>query len=435
MSSFFTYAERISLQKFLAEGLSFKEISRRLDKHPTTISREVRSKLSQVTTGRPGYSYNPCKNRKTCKRKDVCGRSCIHQSYYKCSLCIECHSHCDDFVEEICINRLKVPYVCNGCSMIGKCTLMKNIYDAEHAQYKAHEVISSSRSGLCTSEDEIASINKLISPLIKKGQSLHQIYESHKDEIMCSEKTLYNYVDANLFDVSHGDFPRKSRLRPRKQKKEYKVDKGCRLGRSYQDLQQYLSEHPDTSIVQMDSVIGSVGGKCLLTIHFVESSLMLAFLRDANTSQSVIDIFNTIQDKIGVEYFKEIFPLIVTDNGSEFSNPTGIECDTLTGESRTRVYYCDAGSPYQKGAIEVNHELIRRVLTDVDGRNRSFNKLTQSDIDIMMNHINSYKRKKLNNRSPYEAFSFYHNKEVLDLLGCSEVAADDITLRPELLGI
>ena len=162
MSSFFTYAERISLQKFLAEGLSFKEISRRLDKHPTTISREVRSKLSQVTTGRPGYSYNPCKNRKTCKRKDVCGRSCIHQSYYKCSLCIECHSHCDDFVEEICINRLKVPYVCNGCSMIGKCTLMKNIYDAEHAQYKAHEVISSSRSGLCTSEDEMPGCRSIL---------------------------------------------------------------------------------------------------------------------------------------------------------------------------------------------------------------------------------------------------------------------------------
>ena len=105
----------------------------------------------------------------------------------------------------------------------------------------------------------------------------------------------------------------------------------------------------------------------------------------------------------------------------------------MTGEIRTRVYYCDAGSPYQKGAIEVNHELIRRVLTDVDGRNRSFNKLTQSDIDIMMNHINSYKRKKLNNRSPYEAFSFYYGEDVLKKLACHPVAADDIVLKPRLL--
>lgn len=69
---------------------------------------------------------------------------------------------------------------------------MKNIYDAEHAQYKAHDVISQSRSGLCTSEDEIGRLSALISPLVRRGQSLHQIYITHQDEIMCSEKTLYN---------------------------------------------------------------------------------------------------------------------------------------------------------------------------------------------------------------------------------------------------
>ena len=49
------------------------------------------------------------------------------------------------------------------------------------------------------------------------------------------------------------------------------------------------------------------------------------------------------------------------------------------------------GCPYQKGAIEVNHELIRRVLT----KGSSFDNLTQEDVTRMMNHINSYKRKKL----------------------------------------
>lgn len=252
---------------------------------------------------------------------------------------------------------------------------------------------------------------------------------------MCSEKTLYNYLDAGLFDVKNGDLSRKSRLRPRKQKKEYKVDKGCRIGRNYQDFQEYLEKNPYTSIVQMDSVIGSVGGKCLLTIHFVESSLMLAYLRDANTSQSVLDIFDGLQEKLGMSLFQRLFPLILTDNGSEFLNLMAIECDRETGEIRTRIFYCDAGKPYQKGAIEVNHELIRRVLTDVNGRNRSFNNLTQEDVTLMMDHINSYKRKKLNDRSPYETFSFYHGEEVLEKLGCSKVPADDILLKPELLGM
>ena len=100
---------------------------------------------------------------------------------------------------------------------------------------------------------------------------------------------------------------------------------------------------------------------------------------------------------------------------------------------RSRVFYCDAGSPYQKGSIEVNHELIRRVLEGKDGRNRSFNDLTQEDVTLMMNHINSYKRKKLNDRSPYETFSFCYGEEVLQKLGCSSVPPDEVTLKPSLL--
>ena len=34
-----------------------------------------------------------------------------------------------------------------------------------------------------------------------------------------------------------------------------------------------------------------------------------------------------------------------------------------------------------------------------------------------MSHINSYKQEKLNNRSPYEVFSFYYGEDVLKKLG------------------
>ena len=298
---------------------------------------------------------------------------------------------------------------------------------------KAHEKISSSRSGLCVSEAEVARLNQIISPLVAQGQSVNQIYINHQDELMCSEKTIYNYIDACLFDVRNIDLPRKVRFRERYKKPEFKVDKGCRVGRSYKDFEAFLEKHPDTAVVQMDSVIGSKGGKCLLTIHFVESSLMLAFLREANTSQSVIDIFNGLERVLGPESFEELFPVILTDNGSEFSNPKAIEQreKVFRGISyrRTNVFYCDAGCPYQKGAIEVNHELIRRILP----KGTDFNGLTQTDITLMMDHINSYKRKKLNNRSPYETFSFYHGEDILKKLGCHPVPASDILLRPVLL--
>lgn len=428
MSKFFTYEERLELQKYLKESLSFKEISRRMAKNPTTISREIRKYSSEVATGYSGYSFNACKNRFNCRAKSVCGKNCTRKITY-CKVCQSCNDNCKDFILEICTARFRVPYVCNGCETLGKCTLLKSIYDAEHAHIKAHETISQSRSGLCVSEDEIDRLNKIISPLIKNGQSIHQIYVNNADELMCSEKTIYNYIDACLFDVRNIDLPRKVKFRERYKKPEFKVDKGCRIGRNYEAFGSFVDKNTDISVVQMDSVIGTKGGKCLLTIHFVETSFMLAFLRESNTSKSVINIFNYLDKILGKELFNQLFPVILTDNGSEFSNPKAIEYRETFPALRTHVFYCDAGSPYQKGAIEVNHGLIRRVLPKVS----SFNHLTQEDINLMMNHINSYKRKKLNNRSPYETFSFYHGEKVLNKLGCSPVAAGNIMIKPTLL--
>jgi IS30 family transposase len=193
----------------------------------------------------------------------------------------------------------------------------------------------------------------------------------------CSEKTLYNYIDAALFDVRNIDLPRKVKYRPRYKKPEFKVDRGCRLARSYEDFKNYMEQHPDIPVVEMDSVIGSKGGKVLLTIHFVDTSLMLAFLRDSNTSQSVTHLLDAIFRILGRECFQKLFPVILTDNGSEFSNPKAIEYGPEQKDLlRTQVFYCDPSSPYQKGSIEVNHELIRRILP----KGTSFDDLTQKDI-------------------------------------------------------
>lgn len=428
MSKFFSYEERLEVQRYLKEGVSFKEISRRLGKDPSTISREVRKHSTEVATGYPGQTHNTCKNRKSCNKRRICRENCSRSTLY-CKHCCYCNTNCTDYVEEVCWARFRAPYICNGCKEIGKCSLVKNFYDAEQAHIRAHEIVSQSRSGLCINEQEVIRLNQLLSPLVKQGQSLHQIYINHKDELMCSEKTMYNYIDACLFDVRNIDLPRKVRFRERYKKAEFKVDKGCRVGRSYEEFEKFLEKNPDTAVVQMDSVIGSKGGKCLLTIHFVDSSFMLAFLREANTSKSVTDVFVYLFELLGDRNFKNLFPVIVTDNGSEFSNPKAIEEPDMLSGLKTRVFYCDAGKPYQKGAIEVNHELIRRILP----KGASFDQLTQEDIDFMMNHINSYKRKKLNNRSPYETFSFYHGEEVLEKLGCEPVPAGDILLKPSLL--
>lgn len=430
MSAYLSYEDRLTIAHMLEEHASFGKIGEAIGKDRTTVAKEIKKHANDKKSGKPGYPYNPCKHRKTCKRKKICGNShCTHESAYKCSLCSDCSLNCPDFEEDVCSVKTKPPYVCNGCADRLNCTLLKRIYDPEDAHIAAASAISEARTGILTSEDDIARINRIITPLVRNGQSLHQIYLNHVDELMCSEKTLYNYVDARLFDVRNIDLPRKVKYRPRYKAPEFKVDRGCRNGRTYQDFEKYMEANPEANLVQMDSVIGRVGGKCLLTLHFVNTGLMLAFLRDANTSASVIRIIDLIDGAIGEQEFSKLFPVILTDNGSEFSNPKAIERREQIPCNRTHLFYCDPSKPYQKGSCEVNHELIRRILP----KGTSFDNLTQEDVSLMMNHINSYKRKKLNNRSPYDTFSFLYGEDLLRKLGCSPVEPENIILKPKLL--
>ena len=432
MAKFLSYEDRLEIESSLKAHMTFTEIGRKLGRDRTTITKEVRNYSVEQDTGYSVFPHNTCKYRKGCRRKKVCGTTdCKHPLV---SICKQresiCNRYCEQYEEEVCMHRFKPPYACNGCREVKKCTLTKTVYDALEAHRQATEKISQSRSGILSTEGEIARLNEILVPLVKQGQSIHQIYLNHKDELMCSEKTLYNYVDGCLFDIRNIDLPRKVKYRPRYKKPELKVDRGCRVGRNYHDYEVYMEKHPDTAVVQMDSVIGSKGGKVLLTIYFVNVSLMLGFLREANTSQSVIDIYDGLYQKLGASDFTRLFPVILTDNGSEFSNPKKIENGPEErGFQRTRIYYCNPSAPYQKAEIEVGHEFIRRIVP----KGKSFDELTQEDVERMMNHINSYRRKKLNGKSPYEAFSFYYGEELAQKLGCQKVTAGDINLTPGLL--
>jgi len=423
----FTLSDRINIERYLDNAYSFKDIGRELNRDCTTIVKEVKNHISHKKTGGYGRSFNNCLHRFDCRHSYLCDSSACKNRY--CRFCSRCTSMCPDFVEEKCIKLLKPPYVCNGCGELKKCRLEKSLYSAATAQ-KEYEILrSESRSGITIDELEAKRLDDFISPLIRKGQSIHHICSNNADILMCSEKTIYNYIDANLFTARNLDLPRKVRYRPRKESvKSFKVDKACRVGRTYEDFIAYMSENLDTSVVEMDSVEGVKGGKVLLTIHFIEPQFMLAFLRDANTSRSVIDIFEELYGKLNPDVFIRLFPVLLGDNGSEFSNPSAIEFDSQ-GNRRTRIFYCDPSAPYQKGAAENNHELIRRIVP----KGHSFNNYNQDDINRMMNHINSYSRKKLNNRSPYQVFSFFHGTEILKKLGAVPIPANEVILKPELL--
>lgn len=77
----------------------------------------------------------------------------------------------------------------------------------------------------------------------------------------------------------------------------------------------------------MDTVHGTRSGKVLLTLMFRNCSLMLAFIIDSCSQIAVKDIMDKLYEVLGHEVFKTSFPVILTDNGSEFKNPEALELD------------------------------------------------------------------------------------------------------------
>ena len=190
--------------------------------------------------------------------------------------------------------------------------------------------------------------------------------------------------------------------------------------------------NPQASIVEMDTVIGTSGGKggkCFLTLLFRNSNLMLIILLPYKQSKYVTKAFNMLKKCLGIDEYKRIFQVILTDNGTEFSDPESIEIDYDTGEVVSKVFYCDPNCSWQKGMIEKNHEFIRYVLP----KGTSFAGLTQEDCNLLASHINSVPRVSLNNATPYEVAEIFIGKKDLERLEIKKIEYDEVDLSKKLL--
>lgn len=239
---------------------------------------------------------------------------------------------------------------------------------------------------------------------------------------------MYNYLSKNCFSVGPIDLPRKVRMKKRKQKRTEIKDTTARANRTYEDFQKYIEQHSELPIVEIDTVEGRKGGRVLLTLLFRSSRLMLAFIMYEKTQKEVARIFNMIEADLGNELFEKTFPIILTNNGTEFGDPMSLEFNP-EGISRTRIFYCNPRASYQKGMIEKNHEFIRYVLP----KGSSFDELLQTDINLMINHINSLGRESLNWSSPYDVAKLLMGKETLKKLNLANIPTDEIQLNKHLL--
>lgn len=423
-----TDSDRLEIEHGLRHGLSIKKIAAKIGKHHSTVAREIRARSLASNKGAFGRLSNRCLSRRSCEKSQLCmdHPDCVK----RCSFCRLCNTVCPAFKEDICAKLSAPPYVCNGCKEEPRCILRKRYYLHNPAHKNYRDLLVGARDGANITEDELLALDALVSPLVRQGQSVHHILSNHPDRFDLHEKTVYRYIAGGLLRAKNGDMPRVCMLKPRSRKPvEHKVDTKCRIGRTYADYQAFMNTAPDTRTVEMDSVIGRVGGKAILTLMFPWCGLMLAFLRDRNDALSVTERFGWLWKTLGAQRFKALFPLLLTDNGSEFSNPLALEVDP-DGTPRSRLFYCDPRATNQKARIERNHEFLRMILP----KGTSFDHLAQDALDRVMSNINSYSRPSLGDKAPFDLFAFAYGIEVLESLGLRRVPANQIILKPALLG-
>lgn len=382
-----TLQDRIAIQEGLYKGMSFKSIAEMIGKSPSTISREVKAHLKP---------------------------------------------HRNGFVktDSTCPLLLKAPFVCNGCpkKSSSSCCHLRQLYTAKTAQFEYKETLVEARTGIALNKESFYETERIISAAIMKGQHVYHAIKANN--LSVSPATVYRHIKLGYYSAKPIDLPRAVKFKPRTSQRNEYVPHSVRKNRTYQDYLEYIANNDDLPIIELDTVIGRVGGKVILTIHFVNSDFMIGLLLDNKTAAeaaSKIEVLKHHLSSQGVK-FGDIAPVLLTDNGGEFSNANAFENDA-DGEKESHLFYCEPNTPSEKPHIEKNHTLFR----DIVPKGSSFDDFTQDTVNLIFSHVNAVKRKQFNGKSAYEMFAFFYSRELADILGIKFIPAEDVIQSPRLI--
>ena len=412
-----TLDERKIIQTGIENRSNKAGIARTIGKDPTTIAKEIRK--HRIFKPRNQFIYPSI---------------CIHRQ-----ACGGCKKRCSKYEEIKCNKRDKSPGACNKCPNIAKCHLDKYFYYAAQADDEYKKDLVDFREGINLTTLEAKELAHILKPLLDQGQSLYQIKSSHNEIKQCI-KTLYNYIEMGVFkEYGIDNFSLKEQVNRKQFKHKYKKRKepANYENHKYKDYLKFKEDNPIVPTTEMDTVLNSKSGPYIQTFYFEGSGLMIGFLHEEKTSESMAKTLDDLENKLGHDLYRELFPLILTDRGIEFEKVDLFEFNQETGEFRTNIFYCDAYQSSQKPHVENTHNYIR----DIIPNEMDISNITQDDLNLMFSHINSTPRKSLKGKTPYEVFSFMmstfenpnRGKEILDLLNIKKIKRDEVTLKPYLI--
>ena len=382
-----TFDQRLIIQFCLQNNMNSVHIAHKINKSISTVAREIK-KHSQL-------HLNPIQNL-------IASKSLHH-----------------------CTKLKKFPYVCNGCHEYKVCNYHKILYSAKKADNIYQTTLSCVRKHSYFDPELLLSLQKKIIDRIHKKQPITHIFNSMKDDIPFSKKTFYNLIDRGELNIKSFTLPRRVRFRKRKKKPNSDYPDISKFGHQYQDYIDFIALNPMMHTVQMDLVEGKKNTGYIMTLFFVEYSFLLAFYLPDKKADSIVKVLNNLYKNLKSKLFMDLFPIILTDNGTEFSNIKAIEY-SIKGKKRSNLFFCRPYASYQKGAIENKHLLVREVFP----KKTDFSNLTQEKLDIVVSHINSLE---LSKGVGYDNFVNHFGKNVLKKLNVTRIPENEVTLNIDLI--
>jgi len=276
--------EREEIQGCLDHGMTFKAIGRRIGKDQTTVSKEV--------------------------KRHLVPQPLEHRAF---------DSQGNPLPPEPCPRHLKAPFRCNPCEKKHRlCALQKRFYHAKRAQKAYESLLVECREGTPLNRESFYQMDAIIAEQMKKGQHLYHI--SQTQNLGASTASVYRYLHKGYLSAGKMDFPRVVKFKPGQPRQREYIPKSAKLGRTYDDFLTHVAGNSLNSWVEMDTVIGRIGGKVILTLDFTFRNFQAGLLLDNKTSLEAAHKIKKLKHALTLARlrFGEVFPVILSDNGGEW---------------------------------------------------------------------------------------------------------------------
>ena len=383
-----TLEDRKEIEECLCKQMTFKAIAKLIQKDPTTVSYEVKHHRAEHKNGFVS-------------------------------------------VEGTCPNLLKAPFVCNGCPKkhSASCRYSRFYYRSNTAQSEYKTLLTDAREGIPLNKEDFYKTDRIITEGLKKGQHIYHIM-ANSPQVTCSKSTVYRHFRKGYYSASVIELPRAVKFKARKSRNAVYVPSGIKNGRTYNDFLAFIEEKNLECHVELDTVIGRIGGKVIMTVHFTSCNFMIGLLMENKSAAEGAMKFSSLKSRLRKAGISppSLFSVLLCDNGGEFSDVFSFENDD-DGNRELSLFFCDPMRSSQKPQIEKNHTLFR----DIVPKGSSFDDFSQETVNLIFSHVNSVSRAIYSGKTPFDLFSFFHGDHVASLMGISRIPPENVIQSPVLL--